>query len=86
MEIDIENINTFENRNKVYKTQWSTIYEVIEPEFLKETETFPDDFIKNVRIMKMKLLIYQLRSKITQSEWRCNKYYMKNSSSYVGMI
>ena len=28
---DIENIITFENRNKVYTTQCGTIYEVIEP-------------------------------------------------------
>ena len=33
MNIDIENINTFENRNKVYTTQWRTICKVIEPEF-----------------------------------------------------
>ena len=33
MNIDIENINTFEKRNKVYTTQWRTIYEVIEPDF-----------------------------------------------------
>ena len=26
MKIDIENINIFEKRNKVYTTQWSTIY------------------------------------------------------------
>ena len=30
MNIDIENINTFEKRNKLYTTQWRTIYEVIE--------------------------------------------------------
>ena len=29
MKIDIENINTFENINKVYTTQWRKIYEVI---------------------------------------------------------
>ena len=29
---------------------------------LKKSDTFPDDFIKNVRIMQMKLLIYQFRS------------------------
>ena len=33
MNIDIGNINTFEKRNKVNTTQWSTIYKVIEPEF-----------------------------------------------------
>ena len=31
--IDIENITTFEKRNKVYTTQWRTIYEVKESEF-----------------------------------------------------
>ena len=36
MNIDIENINTFENRKKVYTTQWRTIYEDIEPDFFKE--------------------------------------------------
>ena len=45
MNIDIENINTFENRNKVYTTQWRTIYEVIEPVFFKKYDTFPDDFM-----------------------------------------
>ena len=36
MKNDIGNINKFEKRKKVYTTQWRTIYEVIEPEFLKE--------------------------------------------------
>ena len=43
--IDIENINTIENRNKLYDKQWRTIYEVIQPDFFKETDIFPDDFI-----------------------------------------
>ena len=46
MNIDIENINTFKKRNKLYTTQWRTIYEIIEPEFLNKYDTFPDDFIK----------------------------------------
>ena len=29
------NIKTFENRNKVYPTQWRTIYKVIGPVFFK---------------------------------------------------
>ena len=33
MNIDIENINKFEKRNKIYTTQWRTIYKVMEPEF-----------------------------------------------------
>ena len=36
--IDIENIKTFENRKKVYTTQWRQINEVIEPEFLNKTD------------------------------------------------
>ena len=35
MKIDIENINTFQNRNKVYTTQWRKIYEVIEEDYFK---------------------------------------------------
>ena len=49
MNIDIENINTFENRIKVYTTQWRTIYKVIEQDYLKESDTFPDDFIKKCK-------------------------------------
>ena len=49
MTINIENINTFENRNKVYTTQRKTIYEVMEPYFLKKSDTFPDDFIKKCK-------------------------------------
>ena len=41
MNIDIENINTIEKRNKVYTKKWRSIYEVIESEFLKETDIFP---------------------------------------------
>ena len=44
MYINIENINTFEKRNKVYTTQWRTMYEVIEPEFFEKFDIFPDDF------------------------------------------
>ena len=61
MKIDIENNNTFETRNKVYTTQWRKIYEVIEPEFLRKSDTYPDGFFLNVSIMQMNLLIYQLR-------------------------
>ena len=61
MDIDIDKINKFEKRNKENTTQWRKIYKVIEEDYFKESDIFPDDFIKNVRIMKMKLLIYQLR-------------------------
>ena len=61
MNIDIENINTFEKRNKTYTTQWRKIYEVIEPELFLRNLIFPDDFLKNLRIMQMKLNLYHLR-------------------------
>ena len=35
MKIYIENINTFEKRNKLYTTQWRTIYEVIQKYYSK---------------------------------------------------
>ena len=38
MNIDIENIITFEKRNKIYTTEWRTIYEVIEPDFFKDIQ------------------------------------------------
>ena len=41
MNIDILNINTFEKRKKVCTTKWRKIYEVIEPEFLRKSDTFP---------------------------------------------
>ena len=65
MKIDIENINIFEKRNKVNTTQWRKIYEVIEEDYFKESDIFQMVLFKNVRIMQMKLLIYQLRLKIT---------------------
>ena len=43
MKIDIEIINTFEKRNKVYTTQWRTIYEVIYEDYFKESDIFPYD-------------------------------------------
>ena len=46
MNIYIENISTIEKRNKFYTKRWRNIYEVIQQEFLKETDIFPDD-LKN---------------------------------------
>ena len=46
MNIDIENINTIENRNELYRKQWRNIHEVIQLYFFNETDIFLDDFIK----------------------------------------
>ena len=40
MNIDIENINTIENRNKLYTKGWKTIYEVIQQYFLRKLASF----------------------------------------------
>ena len=51
MNIALENINTLEKRNKLYTTQWRTIYEVIEQQCFNESDNFIDDFLVNVRII-----------------------------------
>ena len=48
MDIDIVNINTLEKRNRVNKTQWKKIQEVIEENYFKEYNIFPDDFIEKM--------------------------------------
>ena len=45
MGIDIENINTFEKRNKLYTTQWRTIYEFIEEDYFTESDIFFQIFL-----------------------------------------
>ena len=42
--IDIENITAIEKRNKVYTKLWRAIYKVIQPDFYKKTDIFPDIF------------------------------------------
>ena len=49
MKLDTENINTIEEINKVYTTQWRAIYEVIEEAYFEEPDIFLDDFIKKCR-------------------------------------
>ena len=60
IDIDIENINTFEKINKLYTNQWRKIYKIIEPDFKKKSDIFPDE-LKNVRILHIQPLIFQLR-------------------------
>ena len=49
MIIYIENINTINNRHKVYTKLWRTIYEVIQQYIFDETDIFLDDFIKHCK-------------------------------------
>ena len=46
MSIDIENIDTFETRNKVNTIKWRPIFEVIYEAYFIGSKHFSDDFIK----------------------------------------
>ena len=46
MRKDINNIDTYETRKKVNTTKWRPIYEVIDESYIKDSEIFSDDFIK----------------------------------------
>ena len=86
MNIYIENINRIENRNKVYTRLWRTIYKVIQPYFLKETEIFPDDFIKKCKDNANEAQFLPLEVKNNISEWRRDKDYIHNWLCFFGRI
>ena len=46
---DIEIIHTYETRTKVNITQWRPIYEVIDEAYTKQSNIFPDDFIRECK-------------------------------------
>ena len=46
---DINKIDTYENRTKVNTTKWRPIYEVIDEAYIKESNIFPDDFIRECK-------------------------------------
>ena len=45
MSQDIETIDKYENRRIVNITQWRPIYEVIDEDYIKNSNIFPDAFI-----------------------------------------
>ena len=46
MSQDIETIDKYENRRIVNITQWRPIYEVIDESYIKDSNIFPGDFIR----------------------------------------
>ena len=46
MEIDIYRINSFGKRKKVNTIKFRTIHKVIEEDYFKESQNFPDNFMK----------------------------------------
>ena len=65
-------------RNNVYTTQCRTIYVVIEANYFKESDTFPDDFIKKCKDNKNEAINIPIEVKITYIEWQWNQDYMHN--------
>ena len=49
MDIDIDNISTFEKRNKVNKIKWRPIYEVIDEDYLIGSKILSDDFMQEYK-------------------------------------
>ena len=45
----VNNIETYETRTKVNTTKWIPIYEVIDKAYIKESNIFPDDFIRECK-------------------------------------
>ena len=46
MNQDIETIDKYEDRRLINKKQWRPIYEVIDEAYIKESNIFPDNFIR----------------------------------------
>ena len=49
MSMYIDNINTFESRNKVNTIKWRTIYGVIDEVYFMGSKLFSDDFMKECK-------------------------------------
>ena len=60
MDIDIDKIDTYEIRNKVNTIKWRPIYEVIEEDYLIESEKFSNDFMQQCKKMQIMLNLSHL--------------------------
>ena len=49
MSQDIHNIDTYETITKVNTTKWRPIYEVIDEFYIKESNIFPENFIRECK-------------------------------------
>ena len=49
MNMDVENVNTFETRKKVNTIKWRPIFEVIYEAYFKGSKRFSDDFMKECK-------------------------------------
>ena len=58
MSQDIETIDKYDNRIIVNITQWRPIYEVIDEAYIKDSNIFPDDFIRECKKKLKQTTIY----------------------------
>ena len=49
MNQDIWTIEKYEDRKFIQKTKWTSIYEVIDEDYIKDSNIFPDDFIREYK-------------------------------------
>ena len=64
MEIDIDQINTYELRNKVNTIKWRPIYEVIDESYFKGYKSFSDNLMKECEDNSNEALFFPLEIKI----------------------
>ena len=60
MNQDIETIDNYDNRTVVQKTKWRPIYEVIDEDYIKNSNMFPDDLSQNVNNVQTNHKTYQV--------------------------
>ena len=60
MNKDIETIEKYENRRIVHIPQWRPIYQVIYKAYIKDSNIFPDDFIRECNKTQTNYNLYQL--------------------------
>ena len=58
MNQDIETIDKYENRTVFQQTKWRPIYEVIDGDYIKNSNIFPDDLSENVKQLQTNLHTY----------------------------
>ena len=58
MNQDIETIDKYEDRRVIQKTKWRPIYEVIDEAYIKESNIFPDYFIRECKKNPKQTTIY----------------------------
>ena len=61
MSQDSNNIDTYETTTKFNTTKWRPIYEVIYEAYIKDSNYFPEDFIRECKKIQTQNLIYHAR-------------------------